>query len=70
MQSRPTLADVARNASFPKEEVELAKGNALQNLEVRAANPDNIGQKAFARAVFGPHPYHVVEPTADAIKAL
>jgi len=64
------LADVARNASFPPNEVELAKANALQNLEVRASDPGFAAQKAFARAVYGSHPYHVVAPSPEALKAL
>jgi predicted Zn-dependent peptidase len=64
------LADVARNAAFPPNEVELAKQNALQNLEVRASNPDFVAGKAFARAVYGEHPYHVVAPSEEALKAL
>ncbi|HKC25354.1 MAG TPA: pitrilysin family protein, partial [Thermoanaerobaculia bacterium] len=64
------LADVARNASFPPNEVELAKANALQNLEVRASDPGFAAQKAFARAVYGTHPYHVVAPSPESLKAL
>ena len=64
------LADVARNASFPPNEVELAKANAIQNLEVRESNPDFVAGKEFAKAVYGAHPYHVVAPTAETLKAL
>jgi zinc protease len=63
------LADVARNASFPAAEVELAKGNALQGLTARESTPEFLAQKALARAVYGDHPYHVVAPTRDALQA-
>src|SRR5262245_11338691 len=63
------LADVARNASFPDAEVELAKANALQNLAARESTPEFLAQKALARAVYGDHPYHVVAPTAETLKA-
>ncbi len=61
------LADVARNASFPAKEVELAKANALQNLAARESTPEFLAQKAFAGAVYGTHPYHVVSPTREII---
>lgn len=56
------LADIARAASFPANEVELAKGNALQGLQVRSSTPEFMAQKAFASAIFGPHPYRIVAP--------
>ncbi len=64
------LADVALNAAFPAQEVELAKTNALQNLEVRASTPEFLAEKAFAKAVYGDHPYHVVSATAETIEAV
>ena len=63
------LADVARNASYPQAEVELAKGNALQGLAARESTPEFQAQKALARAVYGDHPYHVVAPSAETIQA-
>jgi len=63
------LADVARAASFPAPEVELAKGNAVQSLLARESTPDFLAQKAFARAVFGDHPYHIVAPSKEALQA-
>jgi zinc protease len=56
------LADVARNASFPPAEVELAKNNALQGLMARESTPEFLAQKALARAVYGDHPYRIVAP--------
>ena len=63
------LADVARSASFPAPEVELAKGNAVQGLLARESTPDFQAQKAFAKAVFGEHPYHIVAPTKEVLEA-
>lgn len=62
------LADVARNASFPAEEVELVKTNSLQALQAQKAAPEFAVRKAFAAAVFGDHPYHVVTPAEEAIQ--
>jgi predicted Zn-dependent peptidase len=63
------LADVARAASFPAAEVELAKGNAVQGLLARESTPEFPAQKAFAKAVFGDHPYHVVAPSKETLQA-
>ena len=63
------LADVARSASFPAAEVELAKGNALQGLMARESTPEFLAQKALGKAVFGEHPYHVTAPSKEALAA-
>jgi predicted Zn-dependent peptidase len=63
------MADVARAASFPGAEVELARGNAVQGLLARASTPEFLAQKAFARAVFGDHPYHIVAPSKETLEA-
>jgi len=63
------LADVARNANFPKNEVELVKANTLQELKAREAQPEFLAQKAFARAAFGLHPYRVVSPDPQSVQA-
>jgi zinc protease len=61
------LSDVARNASFPAAEVELAKNNAIQGLLARESTPEFLGYKAFARAIYGDHPYHTVAPTKEVL---
>ena len=61
------MADVARNASFPAAEVELAKNNAIQGLLARESTPEFLGQKALARAVYGDHPYHVTAPSKETL---
>ncbi|HXH28707.1 MAG TPA: pitrilysin family protein, partial [Candidatus Polarisedimenticolia bacterium] len=63
------LSDVARNASFPPAEVELAKANAIQGLLARTSTPEFLGTKAFARAIYGDHPYHTVAPTKEVLEA-
>jgi predicted Zn-dependent peptidase len=62
------LADVARNASFPAAEVELAKNNALQGLMARESTPEFLANKALARAVYGDHPYRIVAPAKETLK--
>ena len=63
------LADLARNASFPADEVKLAQANAIQGLQARMSTPEFLAGKAFAKAVYGDHPYHVTAPTPDVIQA-
>jgi len=61
------LAAVALAPAFPAAEVELAKENALQELEAAESTPDFLAAKAFARAVYGAHPYHVVSASRETI---
>ncbi len=61
------VADVARNASFPDAEVTLAKTNAIQGLLARESTPEFLGQKAFFKAVYGDHPYHIIAPTKEVL---
>jgi predicted Zn-dependent peptidase len=61
------LADVARNPSFPRDEVELARNNALQNLQVQESTPEFLARKAFANAVYGEHPYHVTAASKETL---
>ncbi len=61
------LADVARHATFPDEEVELAKRNAVGHLQEQEADPDFLAERALARALFAEHPYAVTSLTQDSI---
>jgi predicted Zn-dependent peptidase len=61
------LADVARNATFPDGEVELAKRNASDRLQQEEADPSFLASRALAKVLFGQHPYAVTSPTQDSI---
>lgn len=61
------LADVARNPSFPEDEVQLARANALQGLKVAESQPAFQANRAMARALYGEHPYGNVLPTEASI---
>jgi zinc protease len=63
------LADVARQATFPDAEVQLAKDNALQALKVSEATPRFRAERALAQAIYGSHPYGSTQPTEAAINA-
>jgi zinc protease len=64
------LADVTLNPTFPEDEIALAKTNAMQGLLAAESTPEFAVDKAFARAVFGDHPYHTTAPTRETIKAI
>lgn len=61
------LGAVALTPAFPPEEVALAKENALQELAAAEAESDYLARKAFAEAVYGGHPYHVVQASRETI---
>jgi len=62
------LADVLEKATFPDNEVELAKRNAAENLRSQEADPSFLGRRALAKAVFGDHPYSVISGTQESIQ--
>jgi zinc protease len=62
------LADVIQNATFPDDEVALAKRNSIDNLQAEEAEPSFLAQRAMANALFGDQPYAVVSPTEEGIK--
>ena len=69
----PTLldlvADAAMRPAFPARGVERVKDLALEELETSESEPFFLAVRAFARALYGSHPYSVVSPTAESIGA-
>ena len=51
------VADVARRATFPDAELELARTRYLSNLAAELAEPDEIAERFFAKEIYGTHPY-------------
>jgi len=51
------VADVARNATFAKAELERERGQAVDALQVELTEPRPLAQVAAARLVFGDTPY-------------
>lgn len=64
------MADVARNASFPEEEVELRKQNRAQELEAQHSQASFLADEKMDEVVFGAHPYSRQEPTRESIGRL
>ncbi|HTR25728.1 MAG TPA: pitrilysin family protein [Terriglobales bacterium] len=67
-QALPVLADVAANASFPDNEVAIAKRNVNDSLRQNEADPTFLANRALAKEIFGDHPYSVVSPTHASIE--
>lgn len=64
------VADTARRPAFPADGVARVKDLALEELETSESEPFFLGVRAFAREVYGGHPYAVVSPTAASIEAV
>jgi zinc protease len=63
------FADVVQHASFADSEVTLAKRNTADDLQQRESEPYFLASRAMAKVLFGDHPYHVIAPTTESIKA-
>ena len=63
------LAEVARTPSFPANEVQLSKVNALQGLKASEAQPGFRAERALNKAIYGDHPYASTSPTVESINA-
>jgi predicted Zn-dependent peptidase len=64
------MADVARNANFPEDEVELRKQNRKQELLAQRADAGYLADEKFSEIVFSPHPYSRQDPTPESIDRL
>ncbi|HEV8400124.1 MAG TPA: insulinase family protein [Gemmatimonadales bacterium] len=51
------LGDVTRHATFPAEELELARTRYLSALEVELSQPENVAARVFAKEIYGRNPY-------------
>ena len=64
------FADVVRNATYPDNEVVLGRTNALQALEASESQPGFLAERAFAKTVYGDHPYGRVTQTKAALEGV
>ena len=64
------LAEIARQPSFPENEVALAKANALQALRVSETQPGFRAERAIKKAVYADHPYGRTDPTVESINGV
>src|SRR5207245_1316838 len=61
------LADVALNANFPEDEVQLRKQNRKQALLAQQSQPSFLAHEKFDKLVYGDHPYRYFAPTMEAL---
>ncbi len=61
------LSDVARNATFPKDEVNLRKENAKQELMAARAQAETLVEEQFLKSTFGSNPYSRMLPTEESL---
>ena len=64
------MADIVLRPSFPEDELELTKQNALQNLIAQRGQPSFLANERLARVIYGEHPYSVVSATPESIVAV
>jgi zinc protease len=64
------VADVARHANFPEDEVALYQQNRLQELLYQRSQPSVLADERMRRLIFGAHPYSRTLPTPDSIGRL
>ena len=63
------MSDVLLNATFPEDEVELARTRVLSSLQLEKADPGALASKFFSRTLYGDHPYGR-SPSDTSIRAL
>jgi zinc protease len=51
------VADIARNPTFPQVEADRYKARTMSAIQSALSNPGTLASAAFARAVYGAHPY-------------
>ena len=61
------LGDLAENATYPEDEVTLAKAQTEQGIAIMHSQPSAIAQYAVAQRVFPEHLYGRPMPTPDAV---
>lgn len=64
------MSDVARNATFPKDEVDLYKQNRIQSLMADRSQPGFLADEKMAEVVYGTSPYAHIAPTPEAVGKL
>jgi zinc protease len=64
------MADVARNASFPQDEVDLYKQNRIQGLLSEHSDPGFLAGEKFSEVIYGSSPYAHIAPTTASVQKL
>ena len=64
------LADVTLHASFPQNEIDLARENTKQLLIQQRAQPNFLASERMSQVMFGRHPYSRLSPTPETLDAM
>ncbi|HEV2985704.1 MAG TPA: pitrilysin family protein [Vicinamibacterales bacterium] len=64
------VADVARNPTFPEDELAILKQQHLQGVQQQKASPQALANRTFRRMLFGDHPYARTSETEASLKLL
>jgi predicted Zn-dependent peptidase len=63
------LADVLARPTLPASELERLRADMLRRLSVEMSQPQPLADQAFAKALYGDHPYGRLYPTEAMLKA-
>ena len=64
------VADLATCPAFPADGVARVKDLVHEDLETSESEPSYLAVRAFARALYGSHPYGTISPTSASIDAV
>ncbi|WP_096595399.1 insulinase family protein [Calothrix sp. NIES-2098] len=65
-----SLADVAQNATFPADQLELTRQRALTSLKLQLDDPETLGRRAFQQAIYPEnHPFHSF-PSVESLNSI
>jgi predicted Zn-dependent peptidase len=57
------LADVVQHPSFPASELNRIRTDMLRRVAIQRSNPGALASEAFAKTLYGNHPYGLLYPT-------
>jgi predicted Zn-dependent peptidase len=63
------MADVVQHPALPDSQLNRIRANMLRRLAIERSNPGAQANEAFARAIYGDHPYGRVFPTEEMLRS-
>jgi predicted Zn-dependent peptidase len=63
------VSDLARQATFPAEELERERRQALESLKIERATPGFLAGERLRKVLFGEHPYANVSPSEEQLQS-
>jgi zinc protease len=62
------MSEVLFNPTFPQDELDLKKMNAIESLKFNRSDAGFLGDERFSKIVYGEHPYAVTSPTISQVE--